>query len=36
MTELIVNGFLLGFGFSVVLFFTGYGLHVIDTMTRWR
>jgi hypothetical protein len=36
MTDLIVNMFLCGFGFSVLLFFTGYGLHLIDMFTRFR
>ena len=36
MTGFIVSVFSYGFGFSVFLFFIGFGLHLIETMTRYR
>jgi hypothetical protein len=36
MTGLIVGCLCFGFGFTVMLFFAGYSLRVIDIFTRWK
>jgi hypothetical protein len=34
MTDVVVNSFLFGFGFTIVLFFSGYCVHLIDYFIR--
>jgi len=36
MTELIIYGFCQGFGIALLLYFTGYIVPLIQSLTCWR
>ena len=36
MTEFVVSCILGGFSLSLFLYFTGYGLRLVDLFTKWR